>query len=172
MVVVPGLNDGAAAACERSFPGCEKRDAHVDRDLAVVLHSRLDDAALRLDPDDALRSQTAVADKLHKAACAVAALLDLAAVSVENPVAKVDVVAARFFHDQYLIAAHAEMTVGQALQLWRAQVDPLRDAVKDDKIVAQTLHLGEFQAHVRGHRLYAGAGAAGSGMSPRRANGR
>src|SRR3981081_2165600 len=95
---------------------------------------------LTLAPDSALRGQTAVADKLHKAACPVAALLDLAAVGVENPVAKIDVVAARFFNDQYLIAAHTEVTVGQALQPRRAQLDPLGDAVKHDKIVAQSLH--------------------------------
>src|ERR1022692_943920 len=115
---------------------------------------RLDDAPARLDTDDALCGQSTVANKSHKAARAVAALLDLAAVGVENPIAEIDVGTVGIFHEQNLIAAHAEAAVSQTLQLRSAQVDPLRDAVKHDEIVAQALHLGEFKSHAGSAALY------------------
>ncbi len=62
-----------------------------------------------------LVGQAAVADELHEAARAVAALLDLAAVGVENPVAKIDVGrASAVSTTQHLVAADAEVAVGEA----------------------------------------------------------
>ena len=54
-----------------------------------------------------------VADELHEAARAVAALLDLAAVGVEDPVAEIGVGARRALDDEDLVAAHAEAAVGE-----------------------------------------------------------
>ena len=49
---------------------------------------------------------------------------------------------------QNLVAADPEMAVGQIDQLLRAQGNLLAHAVEDNEIVAQTVHLGEFEFHV------------------------
>jgi hypothetical protein len=86
-------------------------------------------------------------DKTHEAARAVAALFDLAAIGVENPVTEIDSRLPRRLDQQYLVAADAEMTVGQMAQLFRRQRNLLANAVEDNEIVAQTMHFREFQLH-------------------------
>ena len=83
----------------------------------------------------------------HEAARAVAALLDLAAVGVEDAVAEVDVGAAGFLDQQDLVAADAEMAVGDAAALFGRERDGLADAVEHDEVVAEAVHFGEFQFH-------------------------
>jgi hypothetical protein len=87
------------------------RDAHVDGDLAVGFEPRHDQPAGGLDTDLALVGQAVVADEHHEAARTVAALLDLGAVGVEDPVAKVGI-AGRALDDQHLVASHAETAIG------------------------------------------------------------
>ena len=125
-----------------------------------------DDAARGLDADRALVREPLVADELDEAARAVAALLDLAAVGVEDPVAEVDVVARRRLDDQHLVAADAEAPVGEPPQLRRRQRHALPHAVDHDEIVAEALHLGEPEP---GHRDPPRSRPAGS--SPLLANG-
>ena len=72
----------------RSSTGRDGR-AHVHAHLAVGLEARPDRAAQRLDADLALLRQALAVHELHEAARAVAALLDLAAVGVEDAVAEV-----------------------------------------------------------------------------------
>ena len=83
------------AADERDLLRAKSRHAHVDGDLAVGLEPRHDEPAGGFDADLALVGQPAIAHEHDEAARAVAALLDLAAVGVEDPVAKVGVAAAR-----------------------------------------------------------------------------
>ncbi len=85
---------------------------------------------------------------MDEAASAVAALLDLAAVGVEDPVAEIDVGARWPLDQQHLVAADAEMTIGKARDLGGVEVDALADAVEHHKIVAQSLHLGELEPSV------------------------
>jgi hypothetical protein len=85
---------------------------------------------------------------MDEAASAVAALLDLATVGVEDPVAEIDVGARWPLDQQHLVAANAEMTIGKANDLSSVEFDALADAVEHHKIVAQSLHLGEFETHV------------------------
>ena len=66
----------------------------------------------------------AVADELDEAARAVAALLDLAAVGVVDPVAEVGVGARRPLDDEHLVAADAEVAVGERAQLRARQRRP------------------------------------------------
>jgi hypothetical protein len=83
--------------------------------------------------------------KRAKAAGAVAALLHLGAVGVEDAVVEVRAREARRLHQQHLIAADAEAPVreprGQS-----AVMSDLRDAVEHDEVVAEALHLGEVQS--------------------------
>ena len=146
--------------------GFESRHAHVDRDLAVVPEHGHDHPARGLDANLALRREPLVADELDEAARAVAALLDLAAVGVEDPVAEIDVVARRGLDHQHLVAADAEAPVGEPAQLRRRQLQALPHAVEDDEIVAEPLHLGEPEP---GHRFPPRTSPAGS--SPLRAKG-
>ena len=85
--------------------------------------------------------------RAHEAARAVAALLHLAAVGVENAVAKIGAGQARRFNQQDLIATDAKMPVGQAPQLCRGERQAPAHAVQHDEIVARPLHLGERELH-------------------------
>ena len=109
--------------CTFSFSKRPARDgaAHVHRHLAVGLQPR------RISPPSVSTriSRFAVrpcVHELHEAARAVAALLDLAAVGVEDAVAEVDA-RPRGLDHQDLVAAHAEMAVGDALQLGAISVN-------------------------------------------------
>jgi hypothetical protein len=75
------------------------------------------DAGGGLDADLVLAGQAPGVRELHEAARAVAALLDLAAVGVDDAVAEVVGGVARLFHHQQLVAADAEMPVGEAPHL-------------------------------------------------------
>ena len=83
----------------------------------------------------------------HEAARAVAALFDLAAVGVEDAVAEIDVGARGGLDHQQLVAADAEVAVGDRLHARRAQVDRRAGGVDDDEVVAEAVHLGEAQFH-------------------------
>ena len=67
----------------------EDRRAHVHGDAAVIEHAQLDDLVDGLDPHHRLVGQAAFAHEAHEAARAVAALLDLAAVGVEDAHAEI-----------------------------------------------------------------------------------
>ena len=105
-VHVERLGDRIRSADERHLSRCEPRSAHVDRHFAVVLESRHDDAAGRLDANLALVRQPSLADENDEAAGTVAALLDFATVGVEYPVAEIGAFARRR-HDEHLVAADA-----------------------------------------------------------------
>ena len=83
----------------------------------------------------------------HEAAGAVAALLDLATIGVEDAVAEIDAGLPRRLDQQDLVATDPEMAVGKKTQLFRRQRQRLAHAVEDNEIVAQTMHLREFKLH-------------------------
>src|SRR5262249_50307676 len=113
----------ATAAEERNGARLESRNAHVHGDLTVGRESRFDDAYRRLDPKRPLVGETVCAHEVEEAARAVSALLDLAAVRVEDAVAKIGIGSLRRFHEQDLIAPHAEVPVGELAQLLRVEID-------------------------------------------------
>jgi hypothetical protein len=86
--------------------------------------------------------------KAHEAPGAIAALLHLAVVGVENAVAEIGAGGARWLHQQDLVTADAEMPVCEPPQLRRGKRQVLADAVQHDEIVAGSLHLGELQLHL------------------------
>src|SRR5581483_1890965 len=125
----------------------ERGRSHVHAHLAVVFQARRDQAAQRLDAELALRGEAARVHELHEAARAVAALLDLAAVGVEDAVAEIRVGAGRPLHRQHLVAAHAKVAIRERPDLAPGEGKPLLRAVEDDEIVARALHLREPELH-------------------------
>jgi hypothetical protein len=95
-----------------------------------------------------LVGQPLVMHETHEAAGAIAALLDLATIGIEDAVAEIDTGLARLLDQQDLVTADTEMAVGQVNQLFRAEGNLLAHAVEDNEIVAQTVHFGEFEFHV------------------------
>ena len=95
-----------------------------------------------------LGGQTALAHEAHEAARAVAALLDLAAVGVHDPVGEVGA-AGRIarFDDQDLVGTDAESAVGQETVLRRAQGQGRAGGVEHNEVVAGAMHFGEGQLH-------------------------
>src|SRR5262245_3331662 len=136
-----------AGRIERHASRLERRRAHVDRHPAVVLEARRNHARERFDADLALVGETLVAHEPDEASGAVAALLDLAAVGVEDPVTEVHSGRARPLDDQDLVAADAEVAVGEAPQRRLVELDPLRDAVEHHEVVADAVHLREPELH-------------------------
>ena len=132
---------------ERQRSGFAPRHAHVHGDFAAILERRLDQSAQGLDPDAALVRQTLVVHVAYEAARAVAALLDLAAVRIDDAVTKIGGRGRRRFDDQDLVGADAEMPVGQRPPLGRRQIERLMDAIDHDEIIAEAMHLGELELH-------------------------
>ena len=86
--------------------------------------------------------------KADKTARAVATVLDLAAVRIENPITKIRLGVAGRVNQQDLVAADAKLAVrNRASQLGR-DVNRLSDAIDHDKVVAGAMHFGEGQFHV------------------------
>ena len=83
----------------------------------------------------------------HEAARAVAALLHLAAVGIEDPVVEVRALEPRPLDDQDLVAADTQVAVGEALPRRRVEGDGLAGGVDHDEVVAGAVHLGECQLH-------------------------
>ena len=52
-----------------------------------------------------------------------------------------------FFDQQNLVAADAEMAVGDAAALLGGERDALADAVEHDEVVAEAVHFGEAKVH-------------------------
>jgi hypothetical protein len=127
--------------------GGEAGYAHVDPHLAVGLDEEVDGAGGGAHRDLGLGRQPLVAHEAGEAAGAVAALFHLGAVGVEDAVVKVGAGQAWGLHQQDLVAADAETAIRQEAALVRVQVYPLAHAVKDHKVVAQALHLGESEFH-------------------------
>src|SRR6185369_1950936 len=120
---------------------------HVDADFAVVLQAWRNRPAQGLDADLALRSEPPRVNELHEAARAVAALLHLAAVGVEDAVAEIEAGLARLFDDQDLIGAHAEMTIRKLADVLRGKRKNFLRKIQDHEVVPGALHLRERELH-------------------------
>ncbi len=147
-VDIQRLDHGTCSPDERNLAGTEPRHAHVDAHLAVRFDARHDQPSRGLDADLALAGQAVLANEDDEAARPVAALLDLAAVRVEDAVAEICVPLRRLDH-QDLVAADAEAPVSEAADIGGSERERRARCVDDDEIVAQSLHLGEPQ---RSHR--------------------
>jgi hypothetical protein len=79
-----------------------------------------------------------------EAACAVAALLDFAAIGVEDAVIKIGVRLTRTLDLQDLVTADPEMAVGKKTQLFGRKGQRMGERVQNDEVVAQSVHFSEF----------------------------
>jgi hypothetical protein len=80
----------------------------------------------------------------------VAALLDLAAVGVEDAITEIALRGSgsgRLLDQQDLVAADAEMAIRKLPQALGTKVEALAHAVEDDEIVAQSVHFGKAEFH-------------------------
>ncbi|KAF1042855.1 MAG: hypothetical protein GAK34_02753 [Delftia tsuruhatensis] len=136
-----------ACTIEGHQGGLQHGLAHVHGDAAIGMQLGGDEAGQRLHADDGLVRQSLVVHIAGKAARAVAALLDLAAVGVVDHVFEVDAFGGRGPHREDLVGAHAELAVGQKAVLGCAQAQRAGGFVKDHEIVASALHLGKADLH-------------------------
>src|SRR5690606_40800648 len=77
----------------------------------------------------------------------VTALLNLATVGVEDTVAEIHLVTGRRLDNQQLVAANAEMAVGNRTHALRRERHGLARGVDHDEVVAKPVHLGKTQLH-------------------------
>ena len=142
-------------ADEGNFLGLENRHAHVDSDQTIRFQARADDAGHGLNTNLALVGEPLVMDEAYEATGTVAALLHFTAIGIENAIAEIDARLRSGFHQQNLVAADAEMAIGQMTKLLRCQRQRLTNAIENDKVVAQSVHLRELEFHgicLRQHR--------------------
>src|SRR5690606_21126274 len=95
----------------------------------------------------AFGGQASLAHEAGKAARTVAAVFHLAAIAVENAIAEVHVRLVGCFHHKNLVAANAEVAIGNQAQPFRAELHRLGQPVDHDKVIAKPVHLGESQTH-------------------------
>ena len=124
----------------------EVRYAHVDRDRRGA-HARAHHARGAVESDGTVLGQSAVMQQGGDAARAVAALLDLVAVGVEDAVEHGRVGPPGAREHQRLIEADAGAAVGEAAQALGLENGFVGGGIKDDEIVADPVHLREIDAH-------------------------
>ncbi|CDQ09638.1 protein of unknown function [Acidithiobacillus ferrivorans] len=141
-------------AAERNLSRGELRNAHVDGDFTIILVMQDQPSGQRLDGDWLFVRESGAAHEDGKAAGAVAALRHLSAVRIKDAVPEITIGGRRGLYEQNLIATDAEVAVGYGSDGLGAQLDPLTNAIENDEIVTQALHLGEAQGG--GHRISKG----------------
>src|SRR5690606_10892933 len=142
-----GIGEGLGVRREGNVPGRETGRAHVHPDLAVGQHQQGDDPGAGAHLQLVLAGQAAIPHELGETAGAVAALGHLAAVAVVDAVVEIHVGGGGRLHHQYLIAADAEVAVGEAAGEVRCHRQFLGDGVDDHEVIAEAVHLGEAQQH-------------------------
>ncbi len=105
-----------------------------------------DDAARCFHVDAAFVGQLLFVHEFDEAARAIAALFDLAAIGIEDAIAEIHIgeFAGRPFHQQQLVAAYAEMAIGNQANLRCIERNFLGNGVNYNKIVADPMHFGEL----------------------------
>jgi len=116
----------------------EVRNAHRHGDEPIRSQPRIDDPARAVHRQMRPARRAPACDEAGDAARAVAALLDLRAVRVEDPVVDVGPRPARRQEHQCLVEADARVAVGQSSQLvLRRDLAGIR-RVEDDEVVAES----------------------------------
>ena len=91
--------------------------------------------------------QTFFNNKFHERSRTVPALLDLAAVGIEYPVAKINARHRGFFNNQYLVCANAKASVGDIAPLIAGEINRLVDRIDHHEIITSTVHFCESECH-------------------------
>ena len=120
---------------------------HINRHAAGGLNARPNDALHGFTGNFGFIRQTQMPDVHGKAARAVAAHLDFAAVTVKDPVLKVRLSCLGLFNHQHLVTADAEVAVTERAHECGRSVKGLIPGIDHDEIVARTLHFGKGKTH-------------------------
>ena len=147
-----GIGSLARRGRKRDIRRRQTRLAHIHRNQAVFLQIQHNQPFGRSHLDAAVWAQAFFVHKAGKTARAVAALLHLAAVCIENTVAKLGFGQRRRLHQQQLVETDAPVAVCPFGNRRGSRIKMLADAVDNHKIVAQTVHFGEFQYSHHGLR--------------------
>jgi hypothetical protein len=86
-------------------------------------------------------------NKAGKTACAIAALLHFAAIRIVYTVPELGSLARGALNQQQLVTAYTKMPVRDKTYLVASELDVLVNSIDDDKVVADTVHFGEFDLH-------------------------
>ena len=140
---------------ERQPARIERGLAHVHFHPAVRHQPGRDDAATRQHADPVTVGQPLLVHEAHEAARAVAALLHLDAVGIDDPVDKIQPLGPGCGHlfcrgtldDQDLVGPHAHMAIGQPAPLRQRHRRHATGGIDHHEIVAGTVHLRESQLH-------------------------
>ena len=97
-----------------------------------------------------LRGQALITYKAGKASGAIATLLNLLTVGIENPVDKIDIRPVGGLHQQDLVRSHAETPISNLSPLRSRQSQCDGGGINNDKIIASALHFGKGQLHCLG----------------------
>jgi len=125
----------------------KKRLAHLDGDQLALYRASADDSACAVQTDAAIVAAALPEQQCRHGACSIAALFDLAAIGVEDPVVHGCVRAARRRQRQGLVETDAGASVRERLQLCRTRDGGFRRGIENDEVVAEPVHLRERQLH-------------------------
>src|SRR5690606_16832151 len=114
VALAPGREPGRV---EGDLRRLEAGPPHVHGDPAVGRERQAQHPAQGLYADRVAGRQALVPHEAQETARAIAAMLDLAAVGIEDPVAEVDIGPARTLDEQQLVRADAEMAIGETAPL-------------------------------------------------------
>src|SRR5882672_54982 len=144
----------------------EVRHAHVDRHQAIVAHARSHQSSGTIHHDFARPEFRAAGDERGDATRAVAALLDLDAVGIDDAIEDAGVGTARRFQDKCLVETDAGVPAGQFAEGAGVGDLPAR-SIEDHEVVAESMHLHEINLHAARIPQVPPALDRGSGPSPR-----
>ncbi|EQD28187.1 hypothetical protein B1A_21266 [mine drainage metagenome] len=140
---------------ERQGGWIEAHRPHIHRDRSAGPHSRVHQPGRTVERDGAAAAGAAPRKQCGNAACTVAALLHFAPVGVEDAVERVRFGSLRRLQQQRLIESDAGVTVGEPAQLLLRQRRGPGRRIEHREVVAETVHLGEADAHRREHTVTA-----------------
>jgi hypothetical protein len=147
---------------ERQRFRIEVGHAHVHRDEVVIVDSGMNRPGRAIEHDFTAiprehRGAIAPVHERGEATGAVAALLHLAAVGVENTVIDMGARAAGRLEHQRLIKPDARMTRRQRAPLSRCRQGAVTWRLEDNEVIAETVHFGELELHVAKNTLRSAA---------------
>lgn len=137
----------AHAGEERHGFRLERRDAHVDREPAVVESHHARFAPGHLHPDWRSGDADAIEQIPRHAAHAIATVTCLTPVGVEDPVVHVCTRGSRRLEQQHLVAADAEVSIGDVTHAIRVEFNRCSQRIEQHEVVAESVHLCERKTH-------------------------
>ena len=138
-----GLALGSSAESSRvewDLVGLQPGRAHINPDPAIGFEAWGDQATQGLDAQGGGIRQALIMNKSGEATGTIATLLDLPAIGIEDPIAKIGIGSGRGLNDQDLIATNPEAAVSEPAAEGGRRFKRLAQPVNDDKVIASTVH--------------------------------